>query len=220
MVKCKICNTEFKNTNGLAKHITARHDISKEAYYNTYIAEMSSKCVCGNTKKFRNLGEGYRQYCSAQCRSDNIPQTNYWEGKKQPQAMIDARRETMLKRYGVCNGFLTNHSRAETYKGFTCRSKYEKIFVDFAEKYGYDLTVPNRIKYEYNGKKRYFYPDFFINELDLIVEIKSTWTYFQQLELNIAKQVCTIEQGYDIIFIDEEHGLLDDWNELNEHLCT
>ena len=134
--------------------------------------------------------------------------------------MIDARRNTMIKKYGVSNGFLTNHSKTEKYKGFICRSKYEKIFVDFAEEYGYTLTVPERIKYEYEGRKRYYYPDFYINELDLIVEIKSNWTYFKQLDLNIAKQVCTIEQGYDIIFIDEEHGLLNDWNELNEYLRT
>ncbi len=222
MTICAICNTELKNTNGLAKHITNQHSISKEEYYRTYINEVSSICVCGTSKVFRNLGEGYREFCSAQCRSNNLEPTSYWANKSQPQSMIDKRRSTMVDRYGVANGFLTKHAIAEKYKGFVCRSTYEKNFVDFAEQYGYTLTVPPRISYEFDGKSRYFYPDFYIEEFDLIVEIKSTWSWNLHLDMNIAKQVCTIEQGYDIIFLDEENGINDStrWNDLNEYLLS
>lgn len=222
MATCEICKCKLKNINGLAKHITNRHAITKEDYYKIYINKISDVCVCGTKKKFRNLGEGYRQYCSVKCRSKNITPTTYWKGKKQPQEMINARRNTMIEKYGVSNGFLTNHSKAETYKGFTCRSSYEKMFLDFAEKYGYTISVPERISYEHEGSSRHFYPDFYIEELDLIVEIKSNWTWNQQLDLNISKMVCTIEQGYDIVFIDEEHGLTNKalWSELNEYLRT
>lgn len=222
MIICKICLKEFNNTNGLAKHITNSHDISKKLYYDTFIAKTNSICICGNEKKFRHLGEGYRTYCSAKCRSKYIEPTAYWKDKIQSQEMIDKRRNTMIERYGVSNGYLTKHSVAEKYKGFVCRSNYEKMFVDFAEKYHYKISVPERIKYEFEGRSRHFYPDFFIEELDLLVEIKSDWTWKQQLDLNIAKMVCTIQQGYDIIFIDEEHGINNEnlWDELNEYLCT
>jgi hypothetical protein len=222
MIDCKICNTVFNNINGLAKHLTATHKIDKKIYYDKYIGKTSSTCVCGKEKKFRTLGEGYRQFCSPQCRSNNIPTTKYWEGKKQPQSMIDKRRDSMVEKYGVANGYLTKHSVAKKYKGFVCRSKYEKMFVDFAEIYGYKLSVPERIAYELEGRSRYYYPDFYLDDLDLIVEVKSDWTWKQQLDMNIAKMVCTIEQGYDIIFIDEEHGINDEklWDELNEYLCS
>lgn len=223
MKTCEICDKEFNNINGLAKHIHNQHkDISKEEYYKKYINEMSSICVCGATKKFRTLGEGYRQYCSMKCRSAHVDNVTPALGRKQSQETINKRRNTIYERYGVTNGFLTNHSKAEKYKGFTCRSKYEKMFVDFAEQYGYTLSVPHRISYEHEGRSRHFYPDFYINELDLIVEIKSDWTWNQQLDLNISKMVCTIEQGHDIIFIDEEHGLTDItlWDELNEHILS
>ena len=220
MTTCKICSAELKNINGLAKHIYNEHSVGKEEYYNTYVKETSPLCICGKQKKFRHLGEGYRTFCSPQCRSNHIPAVKHWEGKKQPQSMIEKRRNTMIEKYGVANGYLTKHSIAEKYKGFVCRSKYEKSFVDFAEKFGYVLSVPERIKFEYEGRSRYYYPDFYIEDFDLIVEIKSDWTWKQQLDLNIAKMVFTIQQGYDIVFLDEEHGINNEklWSELDEYL--
>jgi hypothetical protein len=221
MIDCKICGTNLKNINGLAKHITNQHDISKEDYYNKYIGAMSAICCCGNKKKFRNLGEGYRTYCSVRCRSDNVEPTAYWVGKKQPQEIIDKRRNTMLERHGVSCGYLKNKSVPNTYKGFVCRSKYEEMFVDFAEEYEYTLTVPNKIDYEFEGRKRWYFPDFYIVELDLLIEVKSDWTWKLNLDMNIAKHLSTIESGYDIIFIDEEHHLTDrsKWDILNEYIC-
>jgi hypothetical protein len=220
MAICKICNTELKNVNGLAKHIHNQHDIGKEEYYNTYIRETSPVCVCGKQKKFRHLGEGYRKFCSPKCRSNHIEPTKYWQGKKQSRDLIDSGRNTLYEKYGVTNGYLVNHSKAEKYKGFTCRSKYEKMFVDFCEKYGYTLEVPKRIEYIHDGRSRHYYPDFYVKELDLIVEIKSDWTWKQNLDLNISKLTCSLEQHYDIVFIDEEHGLTNEkhWDELNEYL--
>lgn len=220
MVICTLCNAKFNNINGLAKHLTAAHKISKQEYYDTYIREVDRFCVCGAEKKFRNLGEGYRIYCSPQCRSNHIEPISYWKDKRQPQEMIDKRRNTMVERYGVANGYLTKHSVAERYKGFVCRSKYEKMFVDFSELYGWELSVPEKISYTHEGTSRYYYPDFYIEKLDLLVEIKSDWTWKQNLDLNISKMVCTIEQGYNIVFLDEEHGITNSklWDELNEYL--
>lgn len=219
---CMICSTILKNTNGLAKHIHNQHNMCKEEYYNTYIKEESPICVCGNRKRFRHLGEGYRKYCSAKCRSNHIEPTKYWQGKKQPQTMIDARRNTIEEKYGVSNGYLVKHSKAEKYKGFVCRSKYEKMFVDFAEKFGYTLEVPPRIEYTYLGRSRHYYPDFYVVELDLIVEIKSDWTWNRNIDMNIAKITSALEQQHNIVAIDEEHGINDEskWEELNEYLCV
>lgn len=223
MVICKICGCTFKNINGLAKHITSKHkNYSKEEYYLKFIAEEYPICKCGKKKNFRDLGVGYMKYCSPKCRSRYIEPTKYWLGKIQPQSLIDKRRETMIERYGVANGFLTSHSVAETYKGFTCRSQWEKRFLDFAEKYSYTISVPDKIKYQYKGKSRWYYPDFYIKELDLIVEVKSVWTYNLHKEMNDAKKQFTLCQGYDIIFIDETNGLLDSslWDDLNEYILS
>lgn len=222
MRNCDLCGESFQTTNGLAKHITNQHDISKKDYYDKFDGKVSSICLCGKEKKFRNLGEGYRTFCSPRCRSSNIAPTSSWTGKKQPQSMIDKRRNTHIEKYGVACGLLVRKSKVESYKGFVCRSKYEKAFIDFADQFGFTIEVPCRIPYEHDGRSRFFYPDFYIRELDLIVEIKSDWTWNLQLELNISKICASLDQGYRIIFIDEEDGLTETsrWEELNEHLCS
>lgn len=219
MIECKLCSREFKNTNSLAKHLKT-HSIEREDYYIRYIGNSSKICKCGKEKMFRDLGIGFLNYCSQDCYHKFSEPTRYWKGKKQSQDIINKRRKTIEDRYGVNNGYMVNHSVAERYKRFVCRSKNEKVFIDFCEQFGYNISVPQKIPYMFDGRSRYFYPDFYIKELDLIVEIKSTWTYMLHFEMNIAKEIAAIQQGHKIMFIDEEHGLLDNekWSELNEHL--
>jgi hypothetical protein len=142
-------------------------------------------------------------------------------GKKQSQEMIDKRRKTQLEKYGVACGFLVGQSKAVRYKNMICRSSYEKVFLDFAEKFNYTVEVPQKIRYEHEGKSRYYFPDFYIKELDLIVEVKSDWTWHQNVDLNISKLTCALGLGFRIVVIDEEDGLLDpeEWENLNEYLC-
>ena len=218
MIMCKICNKEFRNVNGLAKHLTNQHkDFSKEQYYNQFIGESSQTCECGKPKKFRNLGIGYLTFCSTKCRSRFVEPTKYWLGRKQPQTVIEKRQNTIEKRYGVNNGFLTEKSKCITYKGFVTRSSYERAFVDYAESRMFELEVPQKIRYVHDGRNRWYYPDFFIKSINLIIEIKSRWTYAQNLEINLAKEKFTKIAGYDIIFIDESCGLLNNWEKLDEY---
>lgn len=59
--------------------------------------------------------------------------------------------------------------------------------------------------YTENGKKHRYFPDFYIPKLNLIVEVKSTWTYknskdSSKLKNNILKQKACINKGYNFIF--------------------
>jgi hypothetical protein len=129
MYSCAICDKSYKNINGLGKHIQASHNITRKHYYDQYIGTVSSKCICGIDKKFRDLGEGYRKFCSPACRSKYSKPQKPWLGKKQPQEMIDKRRKTQTEKYGVACGFLVGHSKAIKYKNMFCRSSYEKNFL-------------------------------------------------------------------------------------------
>lgn len=220
MTSCQICHKMFGNINGLGKHIHANHQIERKQYYDLYVGIVSSTCICGSEKKFRNIAQGYREFCSPKCRSKHIVHKTPWLGKKQPQEMIDKRRKTQIEKYGVACGFLVGHSRAVRYKNLICRSNYEKTFLDFAEKFNYTVEVPQKIQYVHEGRNRYYFPDFYLKELDLIVEVKSDWTWRQQIDLNISKLTSALDLGYRIVVIDEEDGLLDHekWEELNEYL--
>lgn len=114
---CQICGNYFKNIRSLGKHLFHSHkEVSKKQYYDEYIKEMSHICICGKEKKFRNLGEGYREYCSVKCRGENAKPVKFWLGKKQSEKIIEKRisntdqkkkeekrKQTMLEKYGVDN---------------------------------------------------------------------------------------------------------------------
>ena len=226
MAPCKICNKEFKNINGLAKHIFHTHsDITREEYYQLYVNTESKLCCCGKIKKFRDLGIGYLKHCSQEClKNDPIFKQKHREAKSglvQTPETIKKRQKTIEDRYGVSNGFLVNHPKIFKYKGFTTRSSYERSFIDFAEEFDYSISVPDKIRYIFQDTSRWYYPDFYIHELNLIVEIKSKWTYKLHEEMTKTKFLFTKKAGFDIILINESHGLLDNWEKLNEyHLST
>ena len=46
-----------------------------------------------------------------------------------------------------------------------------------------------------------YYPDYYLPEYNLIVEIKSDYTYKKELDKNICKRKSCVEQGYNFIFI-------------------
>ncbi len=218
---CMLCLKQFSSINGLAKHIVTAHpDYTKKSYYDKFINATKHLCICGSQKRFRNLQEGYRTYCSIKCCHKHKQAASFWTNKKQPQAMIDKRRATMLRKYGVNNGFSCRFDKASNYKGFVCRSSYEKIFIDFAEQYGYTLKMSTTIQYNFDGRNRIYHPDFYIVELEMIIEIKSNWTWEQNLLMNIAKLEAVAQAGYKIMEISEEHGLLQDWNLLNFHISN
>jgi hypothetical protein len=79
------------------------------------------------------------------------------------------------------------------------RGTYE---LDFLEKYY--LTYPDivngpAVKYIFNDKDKVYHPDFYIPSLNLIVEIKSSWTYNPIIDP--IKENATIASSYNFIMI-------------------
>ena len=64
------------------------------------------------------------------------------------------------------------------------------------------------ISYEFEGKKRKYFPDIFIKSKNLLVEVKSTYTYTKDADKNLAKHWASKKQGYNhtIIIWDEKHN--------------
>lgn len=53
------------------------------------------------------------------------------------------------------------------------------------------------IKYEFENKQKYHYPDFYIPSKNLIIEIKSTYTYKTDFTKNIEKKKAAIKAGFN-----------------------
>jgi hypothetical protein len=119
MELCKICNYEFKNLKSLSIHFNSKHGLNSKQYYDLYLLkENGNKCsVCGENTTFRNLGVGYLDNCSVECRNSNKNiKRNYWQGKKQSEETIKKRitntnqkikqenwENVIFKKYGVRN---------------------------------------------------------------------------------------------------------------------
>jgi len=122
-------------------------------------------------------------------------------------------KKTNLKKYGFDHHF-KNKEFFENYlknlnfsyklkkhkSGIFYQSSYEK---DFLNKYSNKIKITRNLKIEYNfdGKIRTYYPDFYLPDYNLIVEIKSDYIFELQKEKNIRKKESSIKEGYDFIFI-------------------
>ena len=99
---CKICDREFKTTNGLSKHLQQTHKISVKYYYEKYINKTSK--ICNNINchssncTWLGLNGGYRDYCSTAC-------SNSCNDKK------DKTIQVLQEKYNVSNIFQLNETK-------------------------------------------------------------------------------------------------------------
>lgn len=90
---------------------------------------------------------------------------------------------------------------------------YENKGLDFLlETYSEDQIVFGRavpvFAYKHMGNRLY-YPDFYVPSVNLIVEVKSTWTMRAQKEKNLLKEKAVIANGFDFRFlIFDANGVL------------
>lgn len=141
-------------------------------------------------------------------------------GFENPMSNIDVQKKfkkSMLEKYGVEFGsqneevfqkMLKNGYKINKYKDLYYQGEYE---LDFLNKY-YNIGIKRgkSIKYYFDNKTHIYFPDFFYDKLNLIIEIKSTKWYEENLEKNIAKQRACLDQGYNFIFIfDKNYTVFD-----------
>ena len=78
---------------------------------------------------------------------------------------------------------------------------YEKHFLDFCFDNNINVEKGPKIKYFFNDNEHYYFSDFYLKKFNLIVEVKSSYTYKLYLEKNIKKEKQSIDDGYNFIFL-------------------
>lgn len=163
--------------------------------------------------------EKRKNTCLDRYNFDNYTKTNKYKKeysenyKSRTFEEIENRKEkfknTCIEKYGVESPMQNKdiHEKQQIsafklkiYKDLFYRGSYE---LDFLEKFYDKIKVerPNSIPYLYKNKNKRYHPDFFIKEYNLIVEIKSLYTYNYNIDKNEAKKIASLENGYDFIFI-------------------
>jgi hypothetical protein len=88
------------------------------------------------------------------------------------------------------------------YDKYTYQGTYELDFIKFCISNNIEFNNANfRVEYYNNDKIHYYYPDFFIEKLNLIIEIKSLYTYEKELNQNLLKKDSCLNNGFNYLFI-------------------
>jgi len=216
LCKCDICDTE--------KYV-------KYLNYNNYIKRDPNNqytCkICNLSKREKTNLKKYNV--------KNISQTEKVKDKKIETMKTNGTelflcnkefKEKMLELYGVeytsqvpeihlkqQNGYILKH-----YNGLHYRGSYEKDFIDHCIEKNIDIeNFKGTIDYFYENINRKYFPDFFIKNLNLVIEIKSCWTYDVELKQNLQKEKSTINSGFDFLFIiDKDYKEFDKLLEIND----
>jgi hypothetical protein len=139
-------------------------------------------------------------------------------------------RETNLERYGVeypmqlfefSEKQQISSKKIIYYNDYIYyQGSYEKDFLDHLKEIDLIKCVTRgpSIKYLYEDKYKVHFPDFYIDELNLIVEIKSDYYYYKFEEKNKKKKEKAIELGYNYLFIiNKNYSLFDDFIKQKEN---
>jgi hypothetical protein len=124
--------------------------------------------------------------------------------------------QTMEKRYGekfpshvkeIFQKQQKNAMLAKKYKstGLYYRGSYEKDFLDYCYSNKIDIQQGPTIRYEFESSELIYYPDFYYEPLNLIVEIKSEYTFKKDLKKNLCKKKGSKDKGYNFIFIIDKY---------------
>lgn len=155
--------------------------------------------------------ENRKKTCNLKYNVDNYSQTDEYKIKF---------KNTCLEKYGVespmQSGILFHKQQISGLKtkkynntDLTYQGTYE---FDFLENY-YDkvrIEKINPIKYKLNENTHYYHPDFYLPDYNLIIEVKSSYTYEFDLEKNIAKKEYSIKSGFSFLFIiDKDYSELE-----------
>lgn len=129
-------------------------------------------------------------------------------------------KNILLKKYGVENAaHIPSVIESSVFNRFKKRKSYilptgETIFLQGYEPYAldelllvYDISeikykksdVP-RIFYTMGGKKHCYYPDFYIEKYNKLIEVKCPYTYENELEKNKLKEEACKNNNYDFEF--------------------
>ncbi len=134
---------------------------------------------------------------------------------------VEKSKRTMMCRYGVTNNmkdpvmFRENQSSRfridVTVDGLYYQSSYELDFIKFCKNNDIYLENGPVIEYHTGDNPRTYHSDFYIPHLNLICEIKSTYIYNLEEEVNLYKEAFSKIGGYNFIFIIDK-----DYNDLEK----
>ena len=204
---------------------TKKERYNNENYCNVEKCKQTKKKNHGNENY--NNAEKAKQTClekygvenpfqSEECRENwkknLLEKTGYDHNFKNPECRKKA-KQTCKERYGVdypsqnpeihfkqqLNGYKLKHYKQTN---LYYRGSYELDFLNNYYPIYPDIENGPRVIYYLNNKKHYYFSDYLIPSLNLVVEIKSSWIIKKQtIEIIEIKKAAVVNNGYKYLMI-------------------
>jgi len=230
-VSCDYCNGEFKRTygeyirntkiQGKFSCLKCNSNKYKVTCLNKYGVDNISKVPTTHDKikstslerygvtsytKLEEFKENHKNKMLEKYGVDSFSKTDEW---------LEKQKKTSLIKFGFENASQCPEIFSKQQKGryeiFQFRDTdlyYQGSFeLDFLENYynKFKIIKGPVIDFIYENSKRQYFSDFYLPYFNLIIEIKSTYTYELSKEKNIEKQKKSISLGYGHIFIIDKN---------------
>lgn len=185
-IKCKFCDRYFKNIDAYAAHLETKHEDMKpddmdgyRFWYFLKTGKTEGSCIiCKNPTQWNPKTHKYHRFCSnPKCKDkyrDEFKKRMIGKYGKTTLLNDPEQQKIMLSRRKISNKYMWSTREAEiTYTG-----TYERSFLEFLDLImGFNPSdimapSPHTYYYIYEGKKHFYFPDFFIPSLNLEIEIK------------------------------------------------
>ena len=174
--------------------------------------KIECKCECGSITNttFQKFMTNYNRSQSYNCKHcNNITLKKTLRKKYNVDNILhleEYQRKSKISRYGI-----------QIYENISYQGSYELDFLKYCEQNNIlnKISKPKSIKYEFNNKEKRYYPDFYIKDINLIIEIKSSYFFELHEEQNLKKKESCIKQGFSFLFIINK-----DYEKFNEILKT
>ena len=89
---------------------------------------------------------------------------------------------------------------------------YEFMALDILIKTSMDIVIcgkSHKFRYDFEGKKKTYYPDIFIPDKNLYIEVKCPYTFDMKEKQNLAKREAVLSSGFNFEFwiFDKDRNL-------------
>lgn len=185
-IYCQFCDFFCYTVEDFVSHIERKHDemipedmTPWQFSYFLRKGKKSGKCViCGGETTWNEKTHKYNRLCGKKACNEKYKDIfkNRMIGKYGKTSLLNdpEQQKKMLAARKISGEYLwSDHVHKSTYTG-----SYEKNFLEFLDQVlQFDpedvmSPSPHTYYYEYEGEKHFYIPDFFINSLELEVEIK------------------------------------------------
>src|SRR5699024_10152903 len=187
--KCPYCPKKYVSKESLYMHMETIHKDElnglspANAHFNFRNNKTEGRCIiCKKPTQFNEKTERYDRLHEGKCKEEYRRQFKERMNKKYGKTTLlddPEVQKKMLSRRKISGKYKWSDGRETTeYVG-----SYEKHFLQYLDRIGYSgkaITAPTTtvIPYKYDGKERFYSPDFYIQDLDLLIEIKGTNNHY------------------------------------------